>query len=366
MPNTLLGDWDQYGYLLSTPDRDRISLEVNTLRRPGIGKVAEQAGVSISTVSRVLKGAPGVHPDTENRIHQAMRDLGYTPRQETSNRRQKPIAVIVPDIRNPFFSELIHWVGLQAAHHGYPLIITNAEDPDRGVEEVESLFRYRALSGVLVATGALPDASLALLIKNKIPAVLIARDLDTSMISSVVTDDELGGRLVARHLLQCHPQRWAILTETMRWRSSRARLDGFSEVLAEHDITAIDHWESDDSSLVGGYDACRRHLVDGPWPLGLFTTTDVLALGILRYCRENHLDVPGQVQLVGYDGTMLAELADPKLTTVRQQFEEIAQAALNLLVDHIETPGVVPRKIVLPPTLVLGESTTTTRELVSS
>jgi hypothetical protein len=170
-----------------------------------------------------------------------MRDLGYTPRQETSNRRQKPIAVIVPDIRNPFFSELIHWVGLQAAHHGYPLIITNAEDPDRGVEEVESLFRYRALSGVLVATGALPDASLALLIKNKIPAVLIARDLDTSMISSVVTDDELGGRLVARHLLKCHPQRWAILTETMRWRSSRARLDGFSEVRLNTRATGVRH-----------------------------------------------------------------------------------------------------------------------------
>lgn len=334
------------------------------MRRPGIGDVARRAGVSVSTVSRVLKGAPGVHPATEQRVRQIMRDLNYTPRQDAGHRGHKPIAIIVPDLRNPFFSELIHWVGLKAFGHGYPLIISNTEDPDRGLAEVESLFRYRALSGVLVATGALPDQSLALLVKNKIPAVLIARNLDSLSISSVVTDDVLGGRMVARHLLGCEPARWVVLTETMRWQSSRDRLQGFTEALRQEGIPGPDHWTSEESSVDGGYHACREHFAPGSWPLAIFTTTDVLALGVLRFCREQGLEVPGQVQLVGYDGTMLAELADPKLTTIRQELEEIAGAAVDLLVDHIDDPEVLPRKVVLPPALKAGESTRSLPNLV--
>lgn len=327
------------------------------MRRPGIGDVAKRAGVSVSTVSRVLKGAPGVHPATEQRIRQIMRDLNYTPRQDASHRGHKPLAIIVPDLRNPFFSELIHWVGLKAFGHGYPLIISNAEDPDRGLAEVELLFRYRALSGVLVATGAVPDQALALLVKNKIPAVLIARNLESLSISSVVSDDVLGGRLAAGHLLRCEPARWAVLTETMRWQSSRDRFRGFADTLAQEGIPEPDCWTSEESSVEGGYLACRAHLSVGPWPLAIFTTTDMLALGALRYCREHGIVVPGQVQLVGYDGTMLAELADPKLTTVRQQLEEMAAAAVDLLVDHIDHPDILPRKVVLPPALIPGAST---------
>ncbi len=327
------------------------------MRRPGIGKVAEVAGVSISTVSRVLKGAHGVHPLTESRVRDAMRELGYSPRQEASHRQRKPIAVVVPDVRNPFFGELIHWIGLAARDADYPLIITNAEIPDHGLEEIESLFRHRILSGVLLATGAIEDDALQLLSKAKIPAVVIARDLDTSLVSSVVTDDELGGRLVAKHLLQCKPQRWAILTETMRWRSSRDRHKGFTETLREHGIRDISHWTSQESSVEGGYRACEHNLVPGPWPLAIFTTTDFFALGILRFCREQRIEVPEQIQLVGYDGTILAEVADPHLTTVRQQLQEMARAAVQLLLLHIEDPTGSPRKVILPPTFVVGEST---------
>lgn len=323
--------------------------------------VAKKAGVSVATVSRVLNRQPNVRPMTADRVLRVMRELEYAPRTLvalTGPDRRLAVQITVPDMRNPFFSEVVQWTSLAARSIGCELsVAVIPEDADDAWRSRLRKVKAGALDGLLVCTSSRNSDHLARLALEGLPFVLIGWDMESAAFSSVVTDDQRGGVLAAQHFVLEGHKRVAIMTEDMKWKSSQDRVQGFATTLAQFGIHAFQHLVSKDPLVESGYHVAMDHLDPRHHPTAIFAATDSLALGVLRYAYEKGIKVPDDLSIIGYDGTVLATLATPTLSTIRQPLQEMSRIALDTLTDLVGHPGVLPRKVVLPPELVLRGTT---------
>lgn len=329
--------------------------------RPTIYDVAARTGVSVTTVSRVLNGASGVHPTTQDRVMRAIRELDYAPRaaaRALGSQKVTNLGLIVPDVRNPFFAEVVHWTTEAVRREHFALVVTNAGH-DGDVQEHLDLLRRGTVAGMLVSTAAAADADIGAAAERGLPIVLVARDTETSVVPAVVTDDVLGGQLAARHLLQEGHQRFAVVTEPLKWKPAQDRVRGFLSEVRKDGRGTVQEIVAEGFGLEAGYQACAEQLGKSRPPTAIFATTDMLALGVLRWLTDWSFNVPEEVSVVGYDGTLLGALANPPLTTVRQPLEEMVRTAVATLLELVAHPERLPRKVVLPPSLVLRQSTRT-------
>lgn len=329
--------------------------------RATIYDVAARTGVSVTTVSRVLNGANGVHPTTQDKVLRAIRELDYAPRaaaRALGSQKVTNLGLIVPDVRNPFFAEVVHWTTEAVRREHYALVVTNA-GPDGDIQEHLELLRRGTVAGMLVSTAAAEDARMGEVAHRGLPIVLVARDTETSVVPAVVTDDVLGGQLAARHLLLEGHQRFAVVTEPLKWKPSQDRLRGFLAEVRKDGRGTVQEIVAEGFGLEAGYQALADGMDKSRPPTAIFATTDMLALGVLRVLADWRLKVPEEVSVVGYDGTLLGALASPPLTTIRQPLEEMVRTAVATLLELIADPDRLPRKVVLPPALVLRQSTRT-------
>jgi LacI family transcriptional regulator len=326
-----------------------------------IGDVAQRAGVSPATVSRVLNGSGAVSPERAARVREAAAHLGYTPSGPARALRQQRTrvwAAVVADIQNPFFTAVVRGMEDVAVAEDHRLVLGNTDEDLEKEAAYLDIAVAEQMAGVVIAVASARDSRLDVLIERGIPVVAIDRrpQRHAKEVDSVLVDNELGARQATEHLLAAGARRIACVTGPARVSTASERLAGYQAALrAGGSAPDADLVRRADFKEDGGY-AATRTLLSGPRrPDGLFVTNNLMTLGALRAVQEAGLRVPEDLLLVGFDDAPWTTLVSPRLTVVAQPTHELGrQAALLLATASRDLPA---RHVVLPPTLLVREST---------
>ena len=328
--------------------------------RPTIYDVARLAGVSTATVSRALNGTGQIAPATREAIEAAVAQLGYSPntiaRSLVTNTTQT-IALLLPDITNPFYAALVSGIQETALSRDRTMLLCTTEgDPERE-EQYLNLLHAKRVDGALVDGLVLPSDRIARFVKDGFPIVCLDRDLDSSSIPLVQVDNRVGGFVATEHLLALGHRRIAHVAGAPGLRISDERLEGYLEAHGNERLVP-------DPALVtqgsfteeGGYRATRTLLESRVRFTAVFAANDLSAIGVVRAVAESGMRVPQDVSVVGFDDIRLASYTTPPLTTIRQPAAMIARRATELLMDLTEGRQVEVRPHLLEPELVVRES----------
>jgi DNA-binding LacI/PurR family transcriptional regulator len=327
-------------------------------RAPVMSDVGRLAGVSHQTVSRVINGSPHVRPETRERVMAAMQELGYRPNpvaRALVTGRSKMLGVVSFD--TTLYGPASTLFGIERAAHeaGYFTIVASLEALDRAsvVDAVERL-RRQGVEGILVIAPHAQSGEALLHAPTDMP--LVAAEAGPEHGAPVVAVDQVAGAVNAtRHLLDLgHETVWH-LSGPLDFTEARQRLEGWRATLNLAGARPPEPLEGDWSPQAG-YEMGRRLAAD-PDVSAVFVANDQMALGVLRALHEHGRRVPEEISVVGFDDISEAAYFTPPLTTVRQDFGAVGRRSLQLLVDQIGSGRITADRHVVPPELMLRDST---------
>jgi len=328
--------------------------------RATIREVAERAGVSLTTVSRVINNAAAVRPTIRARVAGAMNELGYVPNaiaQSLRTQSTRTVGCIVPDISFPAFSNTIGAVEERLRADGYTMqVMATQELPEREME-ILSLCKGRRLSGLITTIGRDDDATIQRVIDSlMVPVVLLDRKLPLP-IDSVCTDHFLGALQATDYLLQLGHRHIGLITLSEHALPGRERRRAFHQAHAARGLTCNPAWivgpgfESDHAYKIA-YDL----LTAEPRPTAIMAGGFPM-IGVMRAARTLRISIPQELSLISFGDTDFADLLSPPLTVVRWDNREIGRIAAEILVSRMSgAPCEVPTQVVLPSELVVRGS----------
>ncbi|MET9053250.1 LacI family DNA-binding transcriptional regulator [Streptomyces bacillaris] len=336
--------------LLSMSDEEGIG-------RITLAQVAEQAGVSISTVSKVLNGRQDVAAPTRVKVERLLDAHAY--RRTTRSAREAPlIEIVFHELESIWAMELIRGVENVAKAHDAGVVLTESGTRHApGPEWMEAMLQRRPL-GVVLVFSALPDEVKKQLRARSIPFVIVdpAGDPDPD-VPSVGSANWSGGLAATRHLIECGHRRIGIVTGPEDMLCSLARLDGFRSAMAMAGIEVDPELVLfGDFHVEGGYDRAARMLDLPERPTAIFAGSDLQALGVLEAARVRGIHVPDDLSVVGYDDVPIARWASPALTTVHQPLRQMAEEAAQMLM-RLRAQEPVSTRLELATSLVVRKST---------
>lgn len=329
-----------------------------------IRDVAELAGVSVGTVSNVLNRPDIVRAGTVEKVHAAIRELGFV-RNDAARQlragRSTTIGLVVLDVRNPFFTDVARGAEDEAGRDGLSVVMANSdESPDRESAHVDYFETQRVLGLLISPIGDLGER-LERLRGAGTPAVLVDRISGTRRLSSVAVDDVEGGRLAAQHLLELGRRRLAYVGGPAGLAQIEDRLAGVRKAAEAIEGASVEAIETVGLTFEDGRRAARallaRHAPDRPD--AIVAGNDLVAIGALQVLMgEGSLRVPEDIAIVGYDDIDFASAAVVPLSSIRQPRELIGKTAVTILREEAEDPSLEPRNVVFKPELVVRASTT--------
>jgi DNA-binding LacI/PurR family transcriptional regulator len=325
-------------------------------KAPTIYDVAKHAGVSITTVSRMLNDPDKVNGETRERVMAAVDALGFVPKAEArarALRRTGRIGVISPFFTAPSFVQRLRGISEALSAKKFELVIYTVDSANHLKSFLSSLPLTGNLDGLIILSLPVDDANVRRLVEHGLPTVLV--EFPHPSLSSVVIDDVMGGRIAARYLLDKGHRRIAFLGDTDLPEYSlhpvSQRLVGFRKALKEAGIelpnvlVRLAPYSQEQTRQVAA------ELLSLPQPpTAIFAATDFQALGVLKAARQLKIQVPEQLAVVGFDDLDLAEYSD--LTTIRQHLDESGRLAVEILLAQIESPSRPTRHVKLPLTLI--------------
>jgi DNA-binding LacI/PurR family transcriptional regulator len=326
----------------------------------GIKEVARQAGVSIGTVSNVLNRPDAVAAATRQRVLDAIAELGYV-RNDSARQlragRSRQIAVVVLDVANPFFTDVVRGAEAAVEESGAMIVVCNSgDDADRERRHLDLLEEQRVRGVLITPVDDSAGSRLDRLIGRGTPVVLVDRGSGWHNCCSVAVDDVLGGRLAGRHLVEQGHRRIAFVGGPFSIQQVVDRCDGVTKATEGAELTVI----RTRSLTVAAGRAAAEQIADVPAagrPTAAFCANDLLALGVLQGLSRRGIRVPRDVAIIGYDDIEFAAAAAVPLSSVRQPREQLGRTAVRLLLDEIEEgPGHTHRHVVFQPDLVVRDS----------
>jgi LacI family transcriptional regulator len=333
-------------------------------RRVTMSDVAREAGVSLMTVSRVVNDKGEVSPATRQRILGIIEQLGYRPSgiaRGLATQRTGTIGLVVPDISNPFFSEVARGAEHEAYAAGYNVFLCNTEEETQRELAVLQSLEEKRVDGVVLCSSRLDRDVLREALSHHPAVVLANRRLQPTYgdneVGVVMLADLDGGRIATQHLLNSGHQMVGFLAGPSASRSGHERAKGYRTALCAAHSAHHPGWARHCSPTVnGGREAARELLIDQPELTALFCYNDLVAVGALQACADLGRTVPDDLAVVGFDDIPLAALVTPPLTTCRVPRYELGAQAMRLLLDHInDCPGECT-DIVLGPELIVRAS----------
>ncbi len=327
--------------------------------RATIRDVARVAGVSDGTVSNTLNRPHLVNAETQQRVRQAMQQVGYVPNAAARALRvgrTRTIGLVVLDFGNPFFAEVAAGAEQAAGEAGADVALFNT-GLDRHEREDRLLQRLaeRRLDGLIITPNDVEHPLLAVIEERGTPVVVLAREVPSRRRSAVRSDDVLGGEIAAHHLLDNGHRHLAFVG----WRHDE-RYQGAGHATGAAGVLLT--WIGTDSDgIADGLDAGVRLLAlpGDARPTAVFCANDLIATGLIQTVTQHGLRVPEDLAVVGFDDTDLASAASAvELTSVHQPAAEIGRAAVRLVLDEMNNPDRTAQDIVFSPELVVRESTT--------
>ena len=321
--------------------------------------VAAHAGVSQSTVSRVLVGDPHVSNKTRERVMRALDELNYQPHSAArvmKTGRTGSVGVVISRLTNPFYPELLDLLGQELHSAGMNLLVWHAELG--GDQQALQALSQRAVDGVIFTTATESTFGLADAANREAPIILANRTVDAAPFDQIAGDGVRGGRTAAEHLLALGHSRFGLISADRQPSTTREREEGFRSALAEHGIELEPHLiYRGGFSHEEGVRAMRRLLLSGTPPTAVFCVNDVLALGAMDGAQAANRRVPEDVSVIGYDDIAIASWGRYDLTTVHQPTHAIAATSVRMLMRRITEPTAPTEHIRLPVELVIRSST---------
>ena len=335
-------------------------------RRPGsvsIRDVAQRAGVSIATVSRAVNHISTVDPDLAKRVWKAIEEVGYLPNTQARalvSGRSRTLGLIVSEITNPFFPELVQEFENLAVAQGYEVLIgsTNYE-PSR----TESLIRrmlQRNVDGVAVMTFGIEEELVQKLVEREFPLVFVDAGPALPNIRILKVDYAEGIRQAVQHLAALGHRRIAFISGPLRLRSAVARRDAFLKSMAQLGLTVpAEHIVEGNHTMDGGMTAMEPLIELAELPTAVVCSNDMTAIGVLHALYRTTHSVPQDISVVGFDDIHLAQFMLPPLTTVQMSCKDLATAAVEALRAGIEPdhPKANKTEWHIPTQLVVRQST---------
>ena len=317
--------------------------------------VARHAGVSQATVSRVMRGDSKVTPQTRERVLRAAEDLGYAPdtaAQALITRRTGSVAVVVPDLANPLYPQLITATQQELHAADYRMFLLNARFGD--VDDHVRRLRGRTVDGVLLATSIIDSPTVAEFLRRGLPTALVVRGVEGVAVDTFIADDEAGCALAAGHLTALGHRRIGMISGPANTTSGRDRVRLFRAALRRDQVELPESLvEHSPYTFESGAELALRLLGRPNPPTALFCASDVLAFGAVDALRRRGLRVPGDVSVVGFDDVSMAGWEMIGLTTIRQPIEQMAAEAVRKLLGRVSgADTTMPRRHVFAVQLI--------------
>lgn len=317
-----------------------------------IKEVARAAGVSSATVSRALARRPTVDPVLAGRVWQAALDLSYRPSRIARSLRTRQTTVwgvLVSDIRNPFYTELLRGLEDTAQAAGYALLIGNADERLDKEASYLDLFVAERVAGVVLSAASQESTDITSLSNQGIPVVAVDRGLHGQAVDTVLADNEGGAYQVTRHLFGQGYRRIACVTGPADRTTATDRLAGYVRAHAEAGVDVEDALvRHSDFRQRGGYTAAYDLLTAARPPDALFVANNLMTIGALEVVAQLGLRLPEDLGVVGFDEIPLASLLRTPVSVVAQPAYEMGRTAANLLLKRAQGDQGPPLRVVLP------------------
>jgi DNA-binding LacI/PurR family transcriptional regulator len=328
--------------------------------RMDITAVAKRARVSIATVSRTINNIPTVNAQMAKRVWEAIRELNYFPNTQARalvSGRSRLLGLIVSEITNPFFPELIQGFEEVAVESGYEILVSSTNyDPNRMSLCIRRMLERNA-EGVAIMTFGIEEPLLDQLADRNVPIVTVDVGPDRPGFSVLKVDYRHGIRQGVQHLAALGHRKIGFISGPKRLHSAQSRLSAFTSSLNECGIAPQPAWLLDgDHTLEGGIAAMETVLASGKVPTAVMCSNDMTAIGVLHKAYRTGVSVPDDLSVIGFDDIHMARVTIPPLTSIHMSRLDLARAAVMALRAHLE--GTIPdREQKIDTNLVVRETT---------
>jgi LacI family transcriptional regulator len=328
-----------------------------------IRDVARRAKVSTATVSRTVNRVASVDARLAKRVWKAIDELGYYPNRQARalvSGRSRVFGVIVSEITNPFFPEIVHTFETLAVQHQYEILLTSTvHDPSRMELAIRRMIEAR-VDGVAILTFGMEDELIEDLRYRNVPLVFIDVGPPVPGVSNIRVDYVEGIRQAVQHLAALRHERIGFVAGPLRLRSAVARKAAFESSMKEIGLPVTAEFIVEgDHQLEGGKFALKKLASLRERPTALLCSNDMTAIGVMREAFDLGIAVPGDLSVIGFDDIRMAEFMNPPLTTVQMSQAELASLAFNALLSEVKrgTPSAAGTEYVLKTRLILRKST---------
>ena len=327
------------------------------MKKLTINDIAKSAGVSKATVSMVLnKKDKNISAETRNRILNVIKETGYIPNlaaRSLNTNRTGTIGIIVPDITNPFFSQISRAIEDFANQLGYNVILCNSDNDIKKERSYTKLLISKQVEGVILIFGSNETINAEILKENMVPFVLVDRYIDGfEEEPGVFCDNRKGSRIGVEYLQSKNKRNIAFVTDISRQFVFEDRLEGYRQAMRDYGIYKEGFVFEENLSLRGGMDVTRR-LLDALGEVdAIFYCSDLMALAGIKMLKRRNLRVPEDIAVMGYDNIQFSEFVEPELTTVAQPIYEMGKTACELLTKLINGE-ITEKHVIFTPKLII-------------
>lgn len=334
------------------------------MSRITIKDIAKIANVSSATVSRALNNSNKISPKTRNKILEICENEGYminAVARNLSRQKSNLIGLVVPDVSNPFFSELVLHIDMLAQKNGYNLILCNSLNNQKNMKEMLDFLISQQVDGIILASIRSSSISIIKKYRQYLPIVLLGGSYDLSSTEDfnlVCINNKKGGELAAKYLLSLNHKKIAYIGMREDSFTHIMRYKGFQNVLKNNNIDCkVFINEENHSSINAGYILAKKLFSSKDLPTAIFATTDLVGLGCIKAASENGIDIPGDLSILGFDNIVYSGLPKIEMDTIDQKKEIMAKYAFELLIKLInEGPGDEYINRIITPTLIKRNS----------
>lgn len=321
--------------------------------------VAKLAGVTPTTVSRVINNRGYISEKTRNKVNEAMDQLGYQPNEiarSLTKQKSNTIGVIVPHIYHPYFAKLISNLENEAAKNGYKIILCNSKEKAEKEKQYLDMCKSNRVAGIILCSGNVESNKIN---TGNIPEVLLEKNFEEGKLG-IQCDNYQGGKLATEHLIDCGCKRLlhfsGVIDEDM---PADNREKAFIDICNEKNVEYfIRKYDINTYNEMNYYEYIKDTLNEIKNIDGIFASSDLIAAQVIQVCNELNIRIPSDVKLVGFDDVEIAKLTTPTITTIHQPIKEMAKLAIELIDSKYKNIE-VNEQTILPIELVVRNSTLT-------
>lgn len=319
--------------------------------------VAEKAGVTVTTVSRVINNRGYIAEKTRKKVYQVMDELNYRPNavaRSLSKKKSKIIGVILPTVNHPFFSKLLLYIEEYAYQHDYKIMLCNSKLDSAKEKDYINMLRAQQVDGIFLASHTLDIAS-----EMKVDLPILTFDRKIESLPYISADNYQGGKIAAEHLIEKGCSNLAYiggsleldLLSNQRYQALKELVSKRAELKLRDFQCELNSFDRQEYQKLAAEIFSEYREVDG-----IFASSDLIAAVVIKEAQKNGFKIPEDLKVIGYDDLEIAKLYSPEITTIRQPVEEIARNVMELLLDSIAGKKIAAENI-LDVELIRREST---------